>query len=66
MNRLYGKPILLSSKQIQQVRTGRLITVRRKGQLLSIGKKGYTSRLSILLARKAKVNAAIDAEMAKV
>ena len=65
MDQLYIKPILLSKKQIQQIRSGKLISIRMNKKILTIGKKGYTSRLARLLARKEEINAAIAAEKNK-
>ena len=65
MDKLYVKPILLSKKQIQLIRSGKLIMIYRKKQLLTIGRKGYTNRLAKLLVRKEELLAAIAAEKSK-
>jgi len=63
--KLHATPILFSENQLQQMIANRLIVIHRNGQSLTVGKKGCTSRLAKLMARKEELLAAIAVEKSK-
>lgn len=59
MSKIYERPILLSKRQISMIRSGKMVSIRRNKMVLTLGKKGSTTRLAKLKAKKSALEAQI-------
>ena len=60
-NKLYVRPILLSTSQLKHIGKGELVCIRRSKQTLYVGKKGYSNKKARLLEEKDRINMQLKA-----
>ena len=55
-NKLYVRPILLSKKQLKQIKSGELVCIHRSKQTLYVGRKGYSTKKARLLELRDRID----------